>query len=117
MSRRRANKSRRAVQVGELGDAGVHHDYGAVRFVCPDGHVLTLMAVMDPDTLAVHLYGLRDGAQWLDTPAGGKLTARCALCERAGRRPDLQASWPKVLEALRQNAAEPDAGPAYARMG
>lgn len=75
------------------------------------------MAVLDPDTLAVYLYGLRDGARWLDTAAGGKLTARCASCERAGRRRDLQANWPKVLEALEASAADPSQGPVNYQLG
>lgn len=93
MSRRRQPRKRPDAP------ATVLHDYRAVRFVCPSGHTLAPTALLDDD--GAHIYGMDpEAAQWLDTPAGGKLAMRCSSCESAGRRLDLQASWPKVLALL-----------------
>lgn len=87
----------------------VDHDYGAVRFVCPSGHELAPTAVLDGDD--AHLFGMKPGvAVFRDTPNGGKLLVRCVACERAGRRPDLQANWPRVLDAMRAAAPDPARG-------
>ncbi len=86
----------------------IHHDYAAMRFVCPDGHELAPTAILS-DGMA-HLYGVREGTVWLDTETGGKIKMKCPKCESNGQRRDLQASWPRVLHALTQSEADPTTG-------
>lgn len=73
----------------------VDHAYGAVRFVCLDGHSLGLAWKQGGR------YGLAPGLTRVEGPSGEvKIKASCQICEGRGRYRDLQASWAKVAGRL-----------------
>lgn len=88
--------------------------HGAVVFKCPSGHDLAPQAVL-ADGVA-RLYGA-EALEWIDTPDGGKFRTTCRECAGGGRRLDLQASWPKVLELLHKADADDRAAPVVYVLG
>lgn len=116
MSRRRNPMSARKVKAGAdiLEEGTEFPGHGAVEFKCPSGHELDVSAVLADGT--AHLYGA-EALEWLDTDGGGKFRTTCPDCAKAGRRLDLQASWPKVLELLRKTDGDDKTAPAVYVLG
>jgi hypothetical protein len=105
-------------------------DFGQVILQCPHGHPLG--AIVRPnereelteETALLHLsqriqpprypakrlivprkYGINH-VEHRVLPAGQKISLDCQACREAGRRPDYQASWAKVIELLRIDMAD-----------
>lgn len=100
--------------MAKTNERNTDHDYAHVEFRCDHGHKLRVQAVMS-DGVA-HLHGA-EWVQWIDGPEGGKFRTRCEKCGREGRRADLQASWPKLLDAMRRIEPDPTTGTIKVTLG
>ena len=70
--------------------------YGALKLQCPSGHVVGMAVAQNGR------YHLDGNPEEVEHAGGVKYRWTCKACLRAGRNPDLQASWAKLRERLEE---------------